>query len=121
VLVNVAGMGVAVFVNVAVGGTCVEVLVAVMVAVLVGVCVWVEVKVMGWKGVNETVAVWVMVAVGVMVRVSVGVMVLVTTSGVALNVGERDVPVSTGTTVVAVAVGLPRGFGLRARAMKPAQ
>jgi len=107
VLVNVAGMGVAVFVNVAEGGTCVEVLVAVMVAVLVGVCVWVEVKVMGWKGVNETVA--------------VGVMVLVTTSGVALNVGERDVPVSTGTTVVAVAVGLPRGFGLRARAMKPAQ
>jgi hypothetical protein len=111
-------VGVDVFVKVAEGVTGVNVLVAVKVAVLVGVYVNVEVNVSGWKGVNETVALGVIVSVGVLVMVNVGVMVLVKTRGVALTVGEGNVPVSV---MVGVTVGVVRVSGARERAMKPIQ
>ena len=49
-------------------------------------------------------------------------MVLVTTSGVALNVGEGVMPVAVTVKLwVMVAVGVARVSGARERAIKPAQ
>jgi len=62
----------------------------------------------------------VMVSVAVLVMVAVGVMVLVKICGVPLAVGESNVPVSV-ILCVMVGVGVAREFGLRERAMKPAQ
>ena len=61
-----------------------------------------------------------MVKVGVSVKVVVGVALLVTTNGVELTVGEAElVPVTV--KVVVTVEAAPSGFGLRERAIKPAQ